>query len=175
MTFPEAIQLIIDHYHTQADREHLVYRLRKGSWEAGKYAELNTEHISEGPFIVCYDQGPHQYPLVRGDFAPCWHDMLDTDWSVTFHSTRAKFDTSEIRLLTREMIDNRPMAPKDPTTLKGRFGATYSVELQHIRVKKKDGKTWFLPIDDVVMVVAAMKRKAILDVTDKKLLGFPED
>ena len=56
----------------------------------------------------------------------------------------------------------------------GIYGAKYEFQKQNVKVEKPDGKTFYVPIADLVMLVAEMKRQRLSSEDDYAILGIAQ-
>ena len=59
-------------------------------------------------------------------------------------------------------------------TLIGKYRVQYEFDHQQVKVTYTDGRVIYIPFDDMVMVVAAYKRRLIMTTSSAKLLGLEE-
>lgn len=60
------------------------------------------------------------------------------------------------------------------TKIKGQYGATYIFEEDHlnVEVEKKDGKKFFIPLQDFFTIVGFCERKQLLKEAEKEFVNF---
>ena len=58
------------------------------------------------------------------------------------------------------------------TTLIGKYRTQYEFDGQMVKVTKPTGDIFYVPLDDMVMMIAAYKRRLINTTPDAELLGL---